>query len=75
MEYEMPKIHPREKIVNKASGELLEALIKIQDDLTTAEYMQVLSNTMSSEISSIAKYMIRSERHPNDPNKPGGLAQ
>ena len=69
----MPNIHPREKAVMQAEQELRKALVKIFHDLTEAEYIKVLGTVLAGELQTLAKWMIRAERHPNDPDKPGGL--
>ena len=68
---DLPKLHPRETIVNKASAEIGLALVNLYNkyDLTYGEILRILS----SELASQAKYMIRQERHPEDPSQPGGL--
>lgn len=73
MELELPRIHPREENVNKAKLELMECLGKIARDLTEGEMLKVVTEEMSSWISGIAKYQIRAERHPDNPDQPGGL--
>lgn len=63
----MSKIHKREEIVRKAQAELTEW--KMKHDLTPGEMIRVWSD----ELSSLAKWMIRGERHPDDPETPGGI--
>jgi hypothetical protein len=70
----LPKIHPRERLVTEAEQQLRTAIIGLNKiGLTTGEFLQVITNVMSGEISSIAKYAIRNERHGNL-DKPGGWA-
>jgi hypothetical protein len=66
------KIHPRVSIVAKARSELAIALLNIveNNDLTYGEIHSIINDEQSSWI----KYQIREERHPNNPDKPGGLA-
>ena len=66
-----PRVHPREKIVKKAALEFLELKIKWleKDGLTLGEILQILS----SEVSDVAKWTIRQERHPENEDKPGRL--
>lgn len=68
-------IHPREKRVNEAELDLHKFLVTLREkkDLTQSEYLRVVINALSSAIQSIAKWQIREERHPDDPDKPGGL--
>lgn len=47
--------------------ELVGAVMK--NDLTYGEIMKIISDERLSS----AKYHIRSERHPNEPDRPGGL--
>jgi hypothetical protein len=73
------KLHPRVKMVKKAELKLLDIFIKgIEEidksyDLTYGEYLRIITNVFSGELNMIAKYMIREERHPNDPDKKGDL--
>lgn len=69
----MSKIHSREKIVHDANLKLLNVLVDIQKELTTGEYLRVLAEQFGNGVGSIAKYMIREERHPGKPDMPGGL--
>lgn len=66
------KTHPREQIVTHARRQIAGAIQSAAEanDLTYGELTAILSG----ELSSLAKYQIRQERHPNDPEKPGGLA-
>jgi hypothetical protein len=69
----LPKIHKREDIVNKATSVLRDCLLEQRKKLTDGEYLKVVATVLSDSIGSFAKYVIREERHPNDPDKPGGL--
>lgn len=66
------KVHPREKIVNKADLEFADFYIAwfTKHDLTFGEIVRILSSTLAS----VGKYLIRSERHPDEPGKAGGIA-
>lgn len=66
------RIHPREQIVDQARLQIASAILSASKvhDLTDGELTAILAG----ELSSLAKYQIRQERHPNDPDKPGGLA-
>ncbi len=73
------KIHKREKIVTEAQRELIERIFKwkkrwvYNDKLTDGEELRVLASLHSDWLATKAKYMIRDERHPDDPDRPGGL--
>ena len=71
------RLHPREAIVRKARAELAESLVTWSEtfgsDLTSAEFISVLMDEVSSCISGTLKYQIRSERQKGDIHKPGGL--
>lgn len=69
----MHTLHPREEKVQKAQYRLMELLIELKKELTPGEYLQVITDELGRIWSLKAKYMVRSERHPDDPNKPGGL--
>ena len=60
------KLHPRERIRSEASVEIADVITKHK--LTEGEIISIFAVYLSS----IAKYMIRGERH-NDESKPGGL--
>ena len=45
----------------------------MREDLTPYEFLQVLSEVTTDEWHSYTKYGIREERHPGEPDKPGGL--
>jgi hypothetical protein len=65
------KLHPRVPFVQKAHNELAAAVSEIikKYELTYGELWSVLNEVEASWI----KYCIRDERHPDDPDKPGGL--
>lgn len=72
----MMRLHPREEIVRKAEIDLREVVLqwgKRHTDMTTAEYLKVLLGVCTDDAQSILKYVIREERHPDDPDKPGGI--
>ena len=71
-----PRIHPREQIVRNAENRLREAISVLVDSekLTTAEELRVVAGVLGEHIGRIAMYAIRAERHPEDPDKAGGLA-
>lgn len=66
------KLHPRMNIVAGAESELVKFMINLREkyQLTWGEEFKLLSERMGST----AKYLIRSERHPNDPDKKGDEA-
>jgi hypothetical protein len=70
---DMPKIHPREENVQVAQLALREILTQIRKDLTFWEFMRIISSELAGEWSSMAKYGIREERHPENPDQPGGF--
>lgn len=65
------KRHKREPIVGEAQGKIGMAInrIAMEYDLTYGEMTRIVA----SELAHLAKWMIRAERHPDDPNRPGGL--
>jgi hypothetical protein len=69
-----PRIHPRETVVREAAQKLRSHLLTVvqESDLTEGEQLRVISEVYSDWVASMAKYMIRHERHGNE-NKPGGL--
>ena len=70
------RLHPREVLVTEARLDLTRRVLvwrEQHDDLTFGELLPILGGTLSSQITGLAKYEIRPERHPNDPDKPGGL--
>ena len=70
----LPVIHEREAVVRDAEQKLLETWIEISKTLTTGEKLQVAANFIHDRVGGIAKWAIRAERHPDDPDKPGGFA-
>lgn len=66
------KLHERVLIVEKASLEIAQFVLDISEKygLTDGEYLKILSENLSNT----AKYMIREERHPGDPDAKGGEA-
>lgn len=70
------KIHPREERVRQAEAELRHTIHAVmeQHDLSLGEAIRVVSTTLGDWLGSMAKHMIRDERHPGEPDKPGGLA-
>jgi hypothetical protein len=42
-------------------------------DLTDGETLATISDVLGGEVATLAKYMIRAERHPGNPDTPGGL--
>ena len=67
----LPKVHPRVFTVQAARNDMSSAAIDIQKryDLTTAEYLSILTELMGSAL----KYALRAERHPDEPDRPGGV--
>lgn len=62
------RVHRREMVVTEAEFAVHRVLYDAE--LTFGEQVRVLSSLLSSA----AKYAIRAERHPDDPDYPGGLA-
>ena len=70
------KIHPRVTIVNRARLSLADKIgtwHREHSDLTDGELLGILGGMLGDEINALAKAMIRAERHPDDPDKPGGV--
>ena len=44
-----------------------------KSDLTEGERLRVVAKVFGGYVGSVAKYAIREERHPGQPDKPGGL--
>ena len=65
------KLHPREIITLKADREYREFVTSliIKHDLTHGEQLRIMSTTVGS----LAEWIIRLERHPDNPDQPGGL--
>ena len=68
-------IHPRVAIVNDAISRMNKTLGDVADELelTNGEYLMVIGAVFGDRLQGFAKHMIRAERHPEDPDKPGGL--
>jgi len=66
------KMHKRSQIVTKARHEFDQFVIDWvkRHDLTYGEMFSIFGHAIASE----AKYMIRGERHPDDPDKGGDEA-
>jgi len=74
MEFDdMPRVHQREKLVHQAEMKLNGTLLEVVHDLTEGEQIKVVTKVLSDWLLGMAKYMIRDERHPGEPDKPGGL--
>lgn len=73
----MSQIHPRVDVVKGARRDLeskvQEWSNQYSDELTDAEMLLIVGEVLNREIGDIAKYMIRNERHPDNPEMPGGL--
>lgn len=69
------RLHARELRCQQATNDLRTAILDVQKkyDLTEGEALQAVSLTLGGWVSNMAKYLIREERHPGEPNKPGGL--
>jgi hypothetical protein len=63
------RTHARTLIFEKARSEFAIFLLKLEEkhELTYGEVFSLLG----SAIANLAKYQIRKERHPNDPDKGG----
>lgn len=72
--HQLPRLHPREKVVRQAEMDLLTALETVitQHKLTVGECMRVVVAVLGGHIGGIARSTIRVERH-GDANKPGGI--
>lgn len=66
------RVHPRVRQVNEAEAVINEALHNAWTgyDLTSIEVLQILTAKQQS----ILKYMLRTERHPENPDKGGDEA-
>ena len=66
------KLHERVMIVQQASHEISTAILTVVEKhkLTYGEITMILGG----ELQSFAKYQIRGERHPDDPERCGGEA-
>lgn len=65
----MLRAHPRTGVTARADAEFNEAVSQVvkRHQLTSVELMQILAARMQS----LLKYMLRHERHPDDPDKGG----
>lgn len=72
----MPRRHPRDIICSQAELGIRNAIADIVElyKLSDAEQLQVVMNACNGNLNNLVRHMIRDERHPDDPNKPGGLA-
>jgi hypothetical protein len=70
------KIHPREVAVKAAELDIKRAIEEAvkKHGLTSGEELHAVNAAASGWIAGIAKYAIREERHPGEPDRPGGLA-
>ena len=61
------RLHPRTMTVQHASNELHGYLLQLMDthDLTWAELAVILTERQQSAL----KYVLRAERHPDDPER------
>ena len=66
------KIHKRSQIVTNARLEFDQFLFDLEKnyELTFGELFSIVGNA----ITNLAKYQIRAERHPDDPDKKGDEA-
>jgi hypothetical protein len=64
----LPTLHPRFRIVETAKTELLSAYAEIckRHNLTCVEALMIPDGLTSTTL----KYMLRQERHPDNPDKP-----
>ena len=68
---DLPRIHPREAIVNRAESNLRVAIEQATDGLTSREALRIVSSAFHHYLAGWAKYAIRKERH-GDLDTPGG---
>jgi hypothetical protein len=70
------KLHPRVMIVNKARAALGLALLDVLEKhgLSDGEALMIVNGVCSEYVGGVARHAIRAERHPGQPDKPGGLA-
>lgn len=61
----LPKIHPRARLVDRAELDLTAEFHRLTQKLSTWETVQVLLRFHSNALGGIAKYAIREERHGN----------
>lgn len=69
------RTHPREAIVSEAQVELTKLVLgwSAKHDLSDGELLSVLDEVLGDRIAGLARRIIRDERHPHDPEKPGGI--
>jgi len=67
------ELHEREKMVKEIEWDIGDVIAEKTRELTTGEAIRVFCSLFNGQISTIAKYMIREERH-GESDKPGGLA-
>lgn len=62
------KIHPRTRVVQEAQNAIANELDSIAEakKLTAVEMLQILNGYQATYL----KFMLRRERHPNNPSKP-----
>jgi hypothetical protein len=63
-----PRVMPWQRARNDIDAAVSEAMKK-HPDLTYIELLQIFNEITASWL----KYALRDERHPDDPDKPGGL--
>jgi hypothetical protein len=65
------KLHPRHSIVTEARHDIAQAVTRAvtKHDITYGELFSILAGEMAGW----AKYAIREERHPDDPDTPGDV--
>jgi dsDNA-binding SOS-regulon protein len=66
------KLHPRTMVVQKAERDLHDRLSDVADehDLSWTEMAIILGNLQTNAL----KYVLREERHPEDPDRKGDEA-
>lgn len=66
------RMHPRFQTVNLSGAKIKKTIndLQLEADLTDIELLQILTEYQQN----ILKYMLRSERHPDDPEKKGDEA-
>ena len=71
------RLHERESVVQEAELYWLNTKIKFHEKfdgrLTDGEELRVIAKMFGDWLGGIAKFMIREERHPGKPDRPGGL--
>lgn len=72
---DMPRLHPREQIVNTAEADLRDAVSgwsRDHPDLTSAEWLKIVMSVCHDLMQGLLRTEIRLERH-GDADKPGGF--